>query len=132
MPSTADSPQAVWQKKFQKEYQLNPFTSSRDNLSYTRLDNPATWWHNPINKNSLRLTKTSYYMLIKASAVSYRFKLTEKIKPKTFVQLERYFTVPYYLLNAQTIVLFSEGSKETMMLALHGNNLQQYLDNQDK
>ena len=130
MPNTADLPQAVWQKKLREEYNLNPFTSSRDNLTYTNLDNPATWWHNPINKHSLRLTKHAYYMLDKTKAVSYKFKLTEKVKPKTFVQLERYFTAPYYILNAQTIAVF--GEKESMMLALHANNLQQYLDNLDK
>ena len=130
MPSTAGSPQAVWQQKFQEEYNLTPFVSSRETLSYTRLDNPATWWHNPVNKNSLRLTKNAYYMLDKAQAKTYKFQLPEKVKPKTFVQLERYFTSPYYILNSSKIVVF--GETESMMLALHANNLQQYLDNQDK
>lgn len=130
MSSTAGSPQAVWQKKFQEENSLNPFTSSQEGLSYTRLDNPSTWWHNPLNKNSLRLTKNAYYMLDKAKVKTYKFQLPEKIKPKTFVQLERYFTSPYYILNASKIVVF--GEVESMMLALHGSDLQQYLDNQDK
>lgn len=69
-------------------------------------------------------------MLIQAKVPVFKFKTTEKYRPKTFVQLERFVTSPYYLLNAQTIVLF--GESEAMMMALHGNNLQQYLDNQEK
>lgn len=132
MSTRGDSPQAIWQKKFQSEYSLNPFQSSRESLTYTKLDNPATWWQNPTNHSSLRLTKVAYKMLVDAKAPNYKFTITEKYKPRTFVQLERHFTVPYYLLNAQKIVLFGEESKETMMIALHGNNLQQYLDNLDK
>jgi hypothetical protein len=129
MSRTAKSLQVIWQTQFQKDYILNPFVSeSRTNLSYQKLDNPATWWFNPTNPNSLRLTRPVYSMLIDAKVPTFKFKLTEKYRPKTFVQLERYFTSPYYLLNAQTIVMF--GETEAMMMALHANNLQQYLDNQ--
>lgn len=129
MSRTAESLQVIWQTQFQKDYILNPFVSeSRTNLSYQKLDNPATWWFNPTNPNSLRLTRPVYSMLIDANVPTFKFKLTEKYRPKTFVQLERYFTSPYYLLNAQTIVMF--GETEAMMMALHANNLQQYLDNQ--
>jgi hypothetical protein len=41
--------------------------------------------------------------------------------------LERHFTGPYFIISPLAIVLF--GETEVMMLALHGNNLQQYLDN---
>lgn len=130
MSRTADSPQSVWQKKF-LEYNLNPFLKDSDKgLIYNKLDNPATWWHNPINANSLRLTKVAHSILSKTDIPTYRFKLTEKYKPKTFIQLERYFTSPYYIINAQSIIVY--GEVEAMMIGLHGNDLQQYLDNQDK
>lgn len=130
MARTADSPQSVWQKKF-NEYDLNPFISDPEGgLTYNKLFNPATWWHNPINANSLRLTKTGHSLLSKTDMPTFRFKLTEKYRPKTFVQLERYFTSPYYIINAQSIIVY--GETEAMMIALHANDLQQYLDNQDK
>lgn len=130
MSRTAESLQVVWQKKFQEEYKLNPFLATKDTLVYTKLDNPATWWHNPVNPNSLRLTQNSYQVLIKSKVKSYKFELKDKIKPKAFVQLERYFTSPYYILNARRLVVF--GEVESMMLALHAGDLHQYLDNQDK
>lgn len=131
MARTKESPQVVWQEKFQKEYNLNPFQSTgREQLRYNRLDDAKTWWFNPLNPDSLRLTRISYNMLKKAKVPTFKFKLTEKYKPKTFVQLERWMSSPYYLLNAQTIVLYSDS--DAMMMALHGNNLQQYLDNQEK
>jgi hypothetical protein len=125
--------QAEWQKQFLQEYQIAPFRSDSvalKNIRYTRLDNPATWWHNPLNKNSLRLTYQAFYMLKKAGCKFTEFVVTDKLKPKTFVQLERHFTGPYYLLNSQKIAM--HGDVDAMMLALHANNLQQYLDNQDK
>ena len=130
MVRTANSPQSVWQKKF-NEYDLNPFIRNpEEGLTYNKLSNPATWWHNPINPNSLRLTKVAHSILSKTDIPTYRFKLTEKYKPKTFIQLERYFTSPYYIINAQSIIVY--GEVEAMMIGLHGNDLQQYLDNQDK
>ena len=131
MPRTKDSPQVVWQEKFQQKYELNPFQSQgREQLRYNSLDDPKTWWFNPLNANSLRLNRIAYNMLKKAKVPTFKFKLTEKYKPKTFVQLERWMSSPYYLLNSQTIVLYSDS--DAMMMALHGNNLQQYLDNQEK
>lgn len=127
MPRNPDSPQAQWQKQFRQAIKIDV-----DGLRefYNRWDNPATWWHNPVNYDSLRLTKEAYHAITSTEFPHYKFKLTEKVKPKTFVQLERYFTSPYYILNAQTIVVF--GDMEAMMIGLHANNLQQYLDNQDK
>ena len=131
MARTSESLQVIWQTKFQKDHILNPFQSlGRDKLHYNSLDEPKTWWFNPVNPDSLRLTKMAYRMLTQAKVPVFKFKTTEKYRPKTFVQLERFVTSPYYLLNSQTIVLF--GESEAMMMALHGNNLQQYLDNQEK
>ena len=55
------------------------------------------------------------------------------IDPKTYFsnylkkQLEKHFTSPYYIPTHQRIHVF--GEQDSIMLALHGSNLQQYLDN---
>ena len=65
MARTADSLQNVWQARFQ-EHTLNPFTSDpKLGLRYQRYDNPASWWHNPVNPDSLRLTRPAFNMLNK-------------------------------------------------------------------
>lgn len=125
MPRRSDSLQTVWQKKFLKIIRPQQDDST---ISYDKWNNPATWWHNPTNHSSLRLSQLGYITLKDKDFPSYKFKVTQKVFPKTFVQLERYFTSPYYILNSQTIVV--HGEVEAMMLGLHANNLQQYLDNQ--
>jgi hypothetical protein len=126
MTRTSDSPQSVWQTKFQT-YELNPFVSDKAGMRYQRYDNPASWWHNPVNPNSLRLTKPAFTMLEKAAVPNWKFKLPVAVLPKTMLQLERYFTAPYYIMGYQTIFVY--GETEMIMLSLHGNDLQQYLDN---
>lgn len=129
---TADSLQVIWQAKFQ-ETELNPFVSySRESngIRYQRLDNPAFWWHNPTNPNSLRLTTPAYKTLQKQTKIpTWTFKLDHMILPKTLLQLEKHFTSPYYIHAMKTLIVY--GEQEAMMLALHGSDLQQYLDNQD-
>jgi len=107
------TPQGQWQAKYSE---LVPTTSS-----------PSGWWYNPTNHNSLRLTK-KVYLAIRMHVKFYKFELNREIKPKTFVQLERCFKEPYYVQNSKTIHIVSE--RDAMMLALHANNLQDYLDNQ--
>lgn len=86
------------------------------------------WWHNPSNADSLRLHNLSYDVLAHSMQHKFfKFKLTHDILPKTLVQLERHFNNPYYIQNYKTIYLM--GEQEAMMLVLHANNLQQYLDN---
>jgi hypothetical protein len=128
---TAESMQVMWQARFQ-DHQLNPFTTdAKLSLRYQRLDNPASWWHNPLNPDSLRLTKPAFNILQKQTKIlCWKFNLDRAMLPKTLIQLEKYFTSPYYILTMKTIWVY--GETETMMLALHGNNLQQYLDNQVK
>ena len=111
MARTADSPQAVWQTKF---YELSPFSVS-----------PSSWWYNPANHNSLRLTQNAF-LEVRKHTKFYKFELLHDIRPKCFVQLERFFNEPYYVQNRKTIHIVS--SRDAMMLTLHANNLQQYLD----
>jgi hypothetical protein len=127
MTRDADCPQNIWQALFHA-HGLNPFVSDKNTLTYQRLDQPQHWWYNPLNPQSLRLTAVAYNVIRKSPDIkSYKFKLDQMILPKTLLQLERHFTGPYFIISPLAIVLF--GETEVMMLALHGNNLQQYLDN---
>lgn len=105
--------QGEWQTKF---YELSPYSVS-----------PSSWWYNPTNHNSLRLTQKAY-LTIRKHVKFHKFELSDDLKPRTFLQLERWFKEPYYVQNRKTIHIVSE--RDSMMLALHANNLQQYLDNQ--
>lgn len=107
------TPQAEWQDKF---YSLTPYSVS-----------PSSWWYNPTNHSSLRLTQKAY-LEIRKYVKFYKFELIHDIRPKCLVQLERYFKEPYYVQNRKTIHIVSD--RDAMMLALHSNDLQQYLDNQ--
>lgn len=131
MARTPDSPQPVWQAKFQ-EYPLTPFNTDKLQraLRYHDLTSPKFWWHNPLNVNSLRLTSGAWTILRACKAVPFwKFELTQGLLPKSYLQLEKHFNSPYYIPNVKTIIVFDE--RDSMMLALHGNNLQQYLDNHD-
>jgi hypothetical protein len=108
-----NSLQGVWQDKF---YALTPYSVSL-----------SSWWYNPTNHNSLRLTQKAY-LEVRKHVKFYKFELMHDIRPKTFLQLERWFKEPYYVQNLKTIHIVSE--RDAMMLALHANNLQKYLDNQ--
>lgn len=113
------SPQTVWQTKITEEHWYGQYISDR----------PSTWWHNPTNPNSLRITKSIFQTLKKnkSTLLFYKFTLPEPILPINLVQLERHFTAPYYIENLST--LHVSGESEAIMLGLHGNNLKQFLDN---
>ena len=84
------------------------------------------WWYNPINKDSLRLT-TPAFRTISKHLKFYNIKpVSGLLYPKTLLQMERYFKEPYFITN-QSVYLHSE--QDAIMLALHANDLQQYLDN---
>lgn len=131
MTRPADCPQNVWQAEFQK-HSLVPFDSSNNNhsLKYFDLSSPQFWWYNPTNYSSLRLTKNAFFVVNKTTTIpKWRVKIVDAIKPRTLLQLERYFTSPYFLQTLQLIFVFSE--TDASMLALHGGDLQQYLDNHE-
>ena len=125
---TAESLQNVWQTQFQK-HTLNPFTSDpKLGIRYQRFDNPASWWHNPLNPDSLRLTRPAFNMLSKNKDIkSWHFKLSTPLISRAFIQLEKHFKSPYFIHSHSSIYVF--GEQDMIMLSLHGSNLQQYLDN---
>ena len=128
MARTSTSLQNVWQKRFQ-QHQLNPFTSdAKLGIRYQRFDNPASWWHNPLNPDSLRLTRPAFNMLNKTKEIkNWHFKLPTELVNRSYIQLEKHFKSPYYIPGPKSIYVFDE--RDSIMLALHGSNLQQYLDN---
>ena len=119
MARNDSSRQVIKEKYFLSKY---PLLSA--NKSYW-------WWDNPTNANSLRLSIQAFYMLKRDNHEKfYKFDLPHEILPKTFIQLERHFEEPYFIGNSNTIYIM--GEQEAMMLALHANNLQQYLDNHSR
>ena len=87
-----------------------------------------TWWFNPTNHNSMRLTKTGYVWTTKHSQWPYHeVKLSHKIGTKHLLQLERLLREPYYIRDLTHLVVSSE--TDAVMLQLHAGDLAQYLDN---
>ena len=131
MAHEPNSQQTVWQNEFQK-YPLKPFDTDKfkKSLRYCDLTSSQFWWHNPLNTNSLRLTAGAWTVLKTCKEVQHwQFKLPKNLLPRTYLQLEKHFSSPYFIQNVSTIIVFSD--RDSMMLALHGNDLQQYLDNHD-
>lgn len=126
MARTAESLQSIWQARFQ---QLNPppFTARNTAIVYHDLTHPATWWHNPVNADSLRLTRYGFDAVGKMDGYKFhKFQIEYDIRPKAFVQLERHFKEPYYVQNRRTIHILNE--RDALMLMLNANNLHKYLD----
>lgn len=87
----------------------------------------AMWWRNPTNHNSLRLTHIGLkFFTHQLKLPSHEIKLSEPIKSKNLIQLERLFKEPYFIKAESLIVL---GEEDAIMLQLHAGNLGQYLDN---
>lgn len=122
MSRPADSPQEIWQRRF-----LTCDTDQRTDKQRQGLDHPANWWYNPTNFSSLRLNTQGYHLVRRLQLHNWHFQLDTNLLAKHFLYLERYFTSPYYIFTNRKIVVW--GEQESIMLALHGSNLNQYLDN---
>jgi hypothetical protein len=86
-----------------------------------------TWWVNPTNNNSLRLTKIGHNWTQKYCGIKYtEVKISHTVYFKQLLQLERLLKEPYYI-QGKTILL--SGEMDAIMLQLHAGNLAQYLDN---
>lgn len=83
---------------------------------------------NPTNHRSMRLTKAGFVLLQKQLKLTYyEFALADKIKPKVLLQLERYIQYPYFIHSLSKIMVLDEAT--AIMLQLHGNDLETYLNN---
>jgi hypothetical protein len=86
------------------------------------------WFFNPLNANSLRLTKVGFqFCTNNAEIENYRHNLNANILPKTLLQMEKYFPAPYYINYINEIRIFDE--RTSMTLILYNNDLQKFLDN---
>lgn len=86
------------------------------------------WWWNHTDPISLRLSKPGIAFINKFTRIpTYECKLAEPMRNRTLIQLSRLFTCPYYIQKMDSLILL--GEQETVLLKLHADNLQQYLDN---
>ena len=86
------------------------------------------WWWNHTDPANLRLSKSGIQFIKKSTKISvYECRLPEVLKNRTLIQMSRLLTCPYYIQKLDEIVLL--GEEETVLLKLHADNLQQYLDN---
>lgn len=90
----------------------------------------VVFW-NPTNHNSMRLTKFGIlHLQTKLKIQAFNFKLDKPISPKVILQLERQLKHPYFIFHLKKIIVFDEAT--AIMLQLHGNDLETYLDNLEK
>lgn len=95
---------------------------------YSNLDHwLRKWFWNHTDQNKLRLSKDGFKYLRGVEFPVYQVKLPEKLKNRTLIQMSRLLSCCYYIENLSSVWL--TGEDETVMLKLHADNLQQYLDN---
>ena len=100
--------------------------AGQDTTAYTSVI--KTWWWNYTNADHLRLSKTGIAYIKKYTRIPvYDCTLPEPLKNRTLLQLGRLMTCPYYIHKVDQISVL--GEEEYVMLKLHADNLQQYLDN---
>lgn len=86
------------------------------------------WWWNHTDPTSLRLTKSGIQYIKKYTKIPvYTINLQEPLRNRTLIQMSRLLTCPYYIQKLDELLLL--GDNETVLLKLHADNLQQYLDN---
>jgi hypothetical protein len=100
--------------------------AGRDSVEYPRYI--KVWWWNHTDSTNLRLSKSGIQFIKKSTKIPvYECRLPEVLKNRTLIQMSRLLTCPYYIQKLDEIVLL--GEEETVLLKLHADNLQQYLDN---
>jgi hypothetical protein len=86
------------------------------------------WWWNHTDPANLRLSKSGIQFIKKFTKIPvYECIISEPLRNRTLLQLSRLMTCPYYLYKPDHVLLL--GDQEAVMLKLHADNLQQYLDN---
>ncbi|CAB4133662.1 hypothetical protein UFOVP257_384 [uncultured Caudovirales phage] len=86
-----------------------------------------SWWWNHTNPLVLRLNKFGLQFIKGHTKIPiYHFKLSHPLSNRNLIQLNRVFTCPYYIKGLDEMMLL--GEQESVMLKLHADNLQQYLD----
>jgi hypothetical protein len=89
---------------------------------------PPIWWHNPINPQSLRLTRAAQKWLAQNTTIKlHHIKLQRGLGGRQFLQLERLLTSPYEIVNYKRLAVLDETT--LIMLQLHAGDLHTYLQN---
>ena len=100
--------------------------AGRDGSEYTKYI--KIWWWNYIDPTSLRLSQSGLKFIQKYTKIpTYQVDLPGPLLNRTLLQMNRLLTCPYYINKHTRITLL--GEQQTVMLKLHADNLQQYLDN---
>ena len=119
--STNPNQQAEWRNKILVAAGYDPrrdFTNDHLNI----------WWYNPINKTSLRLTKSGAAWCIKQAKWQFHgVDLAKGITGRHLLQLERLLDKPYYIPTWKRILVLDEAT--AIMLQLHAGDLGSYLNN---
>lgn len=124
MAKSSPIDQLGWTLKF-----IEASGRTSDGLFVERLR--KSWWFNPLNPTSMRLSKEGvHYATTHAKIHYYSHDLGRIILPKTLIQLEKILEYPYYIPQIKKIIVFDEATSLT--LTLYGNDLQTYLDNVQK
>lgn len=94
--------------------------------SLTPLTPNFVWW-NPLNKNSLRLTKAGLAIIPKKDFKYHTINVGAKLLPAHFLLLERAMPAPYYIKKLDQLYVFDE--TVAIMLTLHAGDLGSCLSN---
>ena len=85
------------------------------------------WWWNHTDPRNLRLSTAGWKFVQQYKIPRYEIELSEPLRNRTLIQMSRLLACPYYIKKLDVIYLL--GEEESVLLALHASNLQQYLDN---
>jgi hypothetical protein len=85
-------------------------------------------WYNPLNPQSLRLTKFGLQIAtVRADMITYLVDLDVKILPKHFLLLERACASPYYVKKLDELIVFDQ--QTAVMIQLHAGDFDAYFSN---
>ena len=84
-------------------------------------------WFNPLNPNSLRLTKYGLAAIPQKDYTYHTIKLAKIIKPGHYLLLERAMPAPYFIKKIDQLYVFDE--QVAVMLMLHAGDLETCLTN---
>jgi len=85
------------------------------------------WWWNHTNLTNLRLSNYGFKAIQRGKIPYYAIQLPEPLRNRTLIQMSRLLTCPYFIKKLDLVYLL--GEEEFVLLKLHADNLQQYLDN---
>lgn len=102
--------------------------AARAKLDITNLNRyHKDWWWNYTDPRNLRLSKNGFKFVNDSKITCYDIQLTEPLRNRTLIQMSRLLTCPYFIKKLDLVYLL--GEEESVLLKLHADNLQQYLDN---